>query len=377
MPQTSVQDNLLTIDLDTYKRNIGGIVRHTGDTTAVMAVVKGDGYGHGMLRCAAAALKAGASWLGVAHAWEGIILREAGFTAPILVMGSEFPENIPSMIDGDLSFSVASPDMLDAVEHVCRTTGAPCRIHIKVDTGMGRFGMPPDDSLPMFERAAVIPGVTIEGVFTHFSCADHDNESFSREQIGRFTELLSRLDRHGLRPPVAHMCNSPGTIKFPEAHFDLVRAGLISYGLAPYPSSGERFPLEPVLTWTARIAYIKEVPAGFRVSYGGTYITERPSRLAVVPVGYADGYRRRLSNCGRGIVNGISVPVAGNVCMDHTVFDVTGAGDVHLEDSITLIGAAGDERITAEELAEKVGTINYEITTCISSRVPRSYIETA
>lgn len=377
MLQAAGQDNRLTIDLDAYKQNIGNIVRYVGSRTAVMAVVKGDAYGHGMLRCADAALHAGAGWLGVAHAWEAVTLREAGITAPVFVMAEEFPDSMPDMIRRGISFSVASPGMLEAAGRACADAGASCRIHIKVDTGMGRFGVSPDEAMSLFERAAFMPGVTVEGVFTHFSSADHDDETFSRGQIASFTALLARLDERGLRPPVVHMCNSPGTLKFPEAHFDLVRTGLMTYGLLPYPSSGDRLTLEPVMSWTARIAFIRDVPAGFSISYGGTFTTKRTSRLAVAPVGYADGYRRRLSNSGRALVNGVSVPIAGNICMDHTVFDITEAGEVRLEDTITLIGKNGVERITAEELAATVGTINYEITTGISGRVPKTYIETA
>jgi alanine racemase len=266
--------------------------------------------------------------------------------------------------------------MLDAVEKACSSIGSSCHIHIKVDTGMGRFGITCEEALSLFKRASAIPHLMVEGIFTHFSRADHDDETYTRGQIDRFIAILNDLERYGLLPPAVHMCNSPGLLKYPEAHFNLVRSGLMTYGLSPYTSSSEKLAVEPVMNWSARIVYIKDVPAGFNVSYGGAFITTHPTRLAIVPVGYADGYRRCLSNGGRAIVNSVSVPIAGKICMDHTVFDITGVDNVHLGDTITLIGADGCERVTVEELADIAGTINYEITTCISGRVPRIYTET-
>ncbi|MFA6472908.1 MAG: alanine racemase, partial [Candidatus Latescibacterota bacterium] len=196
-----------------------------------------------------------------------------------------------------------------------------------------------------------------------------------REQIRIFTGLLNDLAERGLRPPTAHMCNSAGTLKFPEAHFDLVRIGLMSYGLIPYPGSEEWFRVKPVLSWKSRITFIKEVPAGFSVSYSRTYTTSRPSRLATVPVGYADGYRRFLSNRGMAVIRGVKVPVAGRICMDQTVFDITDAGDVRVDDPVTLIGSDGSESVLVEDHAALGGTISHEIVTGISGRVPRTFIQ--
>jgi alanine racemase len=239
---------------------------------------------------------------------------------------------------------------------------------------MGRVGVRPDETERFLREALDASGIAVEGIFTHFPSADEDSDPASLEQVRVFARLLDGLSAKGLRPPLAHMCNSAGTVKFPGAHFDMVRTGLMTYGLVPYPGSEEKVRLKPVLSLRSRIAFVKVVPAGFAASYGGTFVARRPSRLATVPIGYADGYRRFFSNRGKGIVNGVLVPIAGRVCMDQTVFDVTDAGDVNPGDPITLIGSDGSARVTAEDLAEIGGTITHEIVTGITGRVSRTVI---
>ena len=364
-------DTVAITDLAAYKRNIQKILSYIGESVRLMAVVKANAYGHGMAECAQTALQTGASMLGVAFGSEGAKLRSSGITAPVHVLAQESFDVISTLIDNDLIISLTSFTMLDELQKVLAQNKRTCRVHIKVDTGMGRIGIQPDDAPKLVEKAWNTPGITVEGIFTHFPSADEDRDRFSLNQIEIFNGLLRELTSRGIRPKLAHMCNSAGTLKFPEAHFDLVRPGIMTYGLIPYPGSEEKLTLDPVMSFKSKIAFIKEVPSGFAVSYGGTFVTKRPSRLATVPVGYADGYNRHLSNKGKAIVNGTTVPVVGRVCMDQTVFDITDAGDVREGDPIILIGKDGDKRITAEDHAQIAGTISHEIVTGITSRVFR------
>jgi alanine racemase len=369
------RDTVAITDLGAYKRNLEKIQNYIGRNVRLMAVVKANAYGHGMVECALTARAAGVSMFGVALGSEGIALRKAGLTEPVLVMAPESREYWENFPGYSLTMTITSLEMLGEVHAMLSRKKASLTVHIKVDTGMGRVGIAPEKTIELVERAFNTPGITVEGIFSHFPCADEDRDDYTLRQIEQFTNLLDMLSRRDLRPPLAHMCNSAGTLKFPEAHFDLVRPGIMTYGLIPYPGSTEKLELEPVMTLKSRIGFIKEVQSGTPVSYGGTFVTERLSRLATVPAGYGDGYRRHLSNRGRALVNGIPVPVVGRVCMDQTVFDITDAGNVHIGDTITLIGKDGSERITVEEHAEIVGTISHEIVTGITGRVSRAFIE--
>ncbi len=374
MVLSSGNDTVAVTNLAAYKQNLQKIISYIGDPVRLMAVVKANAYGHGMLECARTALDAGASMLGVAIEPEGAYLRKAGITAPILILSQQSYEHIPALLENNLTISLTSFKMLDELKKVIAEKNSACLIHVKVDTGMGRIGIQPDKAPELVEKAWNTPGITVEGIFTHFPSTDEYSNSFSLNQIAVFKELLGKLSDKGIRPEIAHMCNSAGTLKFPEAHFELVRPGIMTYGLIPYPGSGEKLILEPVMSLTSRITFIKEVPAGFRVSYSSTFVTKRRSILATVPVGYGDGYKRHLSSRGKAIVNGIPVPVVGCICMDQTVFDITDAGEVHEGDTITLIGKDGDARITVEDHAEIAETISHEIVTGITGRVSRTFI---
>ena len=312
--------------------------------------------------------------LGVAIAPEGAELRKEDITAPILARSQQSFEYIPALIENDLTISLTSFTMLEELKKVLAKNNSTCCVHVKVDTGMGRIGIQADDAPELVEKAWNTPGITVEGIFTHFPSADEDMDAFSHKQIDIFTNLLEKLALKGIRPKIAHMCNSAGTLKFPEAHFDLVRPGIMTYGLIPYPGSDKKLAFEPVMCLKSAVTFIKDVPADFPVSYSSTFVTERPSRLATVPVGYGDGYNRHLSNKGKAIVNGHLVPVVGSVCMDQTVFDITDAGEVHEGDPIILIGEDGDARVTVEDHAEIAGTISHEIVTGITGRVSRTFI---
>ncbi len=374
MTPDPVSKTTAVTNLPSYERNLRKIIAYTGDHVRLMAVVKANAYGHGIHECSRTALKAGASMLGVALAAEGVALRKEGITSPILVLGPESFDHIGPMINHDLTITLFSFPQLEALQKQLTERRKGCRVHIKVDTGMGRIGIQPEEAPALVEKARAVPGITMEGIFTHFPSADEDRDEYSRDQIARFKQLLDHLERNGMRPDIAHMCNSAATLKFPEAHIDMVRPGIMTFGLIPYPGSEKTLTLEPVMSLTSVITFIKEVPAGYAISYGGTHITTRPSRLATVPVGYGDGYNRHLSNRGKALVNGVPVPVAGRVCMDQTVFDVTDAGKVREGDPIVLIGESGGARITVEDHACIAGTISHEIVTGITSRVSRTFI---
>ncbi len=368
------RDTVAVTDLGAYRDNLKKIQAFIGPAVRLMGVVKGNAYGHGMVECARTALDAGAGLLGVAYACEGIQLRESGIEAPVLVLAAEDPGRIGDLIDHDLTIGLSSFETLLELKRCLHRKRARCSIHLKVDTGMGRVGVRPNEAERLLRSALDTSGIAVEGIFSHFPCSDEERDGYTRDQIDIFRALLEDLTAKGLRPPVAHLCNSAGILKFPEAHLDMVRPGIMSFGLPACPGGSEILPLRPVLSWKSRVALVKDVPAGFPVSYGGTYVTKRPSRLATVPVGYADGYRRFLSNRGRAVIRGTLVPIAGRVCMDQTVFDVTDAGEVRPGDPVTLVGEDGGVRITVEDLANLGETITHEIVTGISGRVSRSVI---
>jgi len=367
-------DTTATTNLGAYKRNILSIKEFVGPNVHIMAMIKANAYGHGLIDCARTAVDAGAPMLGVAFTAEGLQLREAGIDIPVLILSPESYDRFGDMLEHHLTPTLTSVSMLREIERHVRATNKSCPVHVNVDTGMTRVGVSENDVFELVEAAHATPGVILEGLYTHFPNADEDNEEYTREQIGRFGAIVESIHNKGIHPVYIHAANSAGTLKYPEAHFNMVRPGIMTYGLEPYPGSNDVLSMEQVLSWHTRIGFLKEVPAGTRVSYGGSFITERPSILATAPVGYGDGYRRLLSNRGKALVNGAYAPIAGRICMDQTVFDVTDAGSVHVGDTITLIGSDGHAKITAEDHARLTGTINYEIVTGIANRVSRAII---
>ncbi len=364
-------DTYAVIDINAYTENIRKIIAHTGPDVLLMAVVKANAYGHGIIPCSRAALSAGAAMLGVAFSLEGETIRRAGITAPVLVMCQESYERLPLLLKNNLIISLSSFDMLNALKNECESSGLTAEVHIHVDTGMGRSGVQPGEAEALTAAAMDTSGITVTGLYSHFSTAEKENDTFARRQIDEFNRIIGRLEARGIKPGIVHMCNSAGILHYPEAHYNMVRPGLITYGLSPFPGSGKAFHMEQVLSLKSRITFIKDVPAGFPVSYGATYVTSRQSRLATVPVGYGHGFRRHNSNRGEALAGGKRIPVAGTVCMDQTIFDITDAGDIKVGDSVILIGADGNQMITAEDHARIAETINYEIVTGITSRVPR------
>lgn len=339
-----------------------------------MAVVKADAYGHGAVPVARAALAAGAKWLGVALVEEGAELRGAGIAAPILVLGAVFPQEAPDAVGHGLTVAVCGRESPLALDGAAAVQGRTAAVHVKVDTGMGRLGVPPAEAAGFVEWLASLPHLRVEGIFSHFSAADEADLSFSRAQLEEFCRVLQTLDARGLRPPLCHMANTAATMVLPESHFDLVRTGIGIYGLHPSPETPRTAALEPVMSLRTHIAHVKEVPEGTPLSYGRTFVTTRPSRIATLPVGYGDGYPRLLSNRGSVLVGGQPVPIVGRVCMDLTLTDVTEIPDARVGDEAVLFGRQEEALIGVEDLARLVGTIHYEITCNVGKRVPRRYV---
>lgn len=377
------------IDLEAYANNIRELRRITDSKALMMAVVKANGYGHGALEVAGTALQNGADWLGVARLHEAVELREAGLEAPILIFGYSPPESTQFLIDYDIAQSVYTRRTAEAYSKQAARAGKPIKIHIKVDSGMGRLGILPDDlaggstttnstenAFSAVETISRMTYLEIEGIFTHFATSDSADKSYAIGQLERFLDFLAELDHAGLNPPLKHAANSGAVIDMPESHLDMVRPGIATYGLYPSDEVDQKnVKLKPVMTFKSRIVHLKKVPAGFHISYGITYRTENPTTIATVPVGYADGLNRLLSSRGYMLVDGRRVPIVGRVCMDLTMLDVGLVEDVRIEDEVVIFGQQGNEAITADELASELNTINYEIVTSITGRVPRVYIE--
>ncbi len=342
----------------------------------VMAVLKADAYGHGAVRVARTVLQHGAAMLGTAVLSEAAQLRARGISAPVLVLGYTPAWQARDVVRLGVAVSLFS---LDLAQHLSRAALAlqrrPVPVHIKVDTGMHRLGLLPEEVVPFVRRVAALPGVRIEGVFTHFATADAADLSYALTQLGRFKRVLAEWQDAGLPlPRYVHAANSAATFRLPEARFNLVRAGIALYGLHPSEDAPCPSEFRPALALKTQIAQLKDLPPGEPVSYGGAWVTPRPSRIAVLPIGYADGFRRGPTTWGEVLVGGRRAPVVGRVCMDMCMIDVTDIPGVRVGDEVVLIGEQGGDRITAEEVAARLGTINYEVVSQILARVPREIV---
>lgn len=352
------------IDQSALRSNIASLRKNISSSARLMAVVKADAYGHDSILVARTAIASGATCLGVATPHEGEKLRSAGIEIPIVVLSPTLPSQARSLIELRLTPSITSIATARALE------GSGLSIHIKINTGMNRSGVDLPEALEFIRSAGEIPGVAVEGVFSHFAGADDADRRWAYDQFDLFENLLRELGASGLRPPIAHICNTAAVIDMPEMALDMVRVGLGMYGLYPSNFVSRRPKLLPVLSWKTKILERRFLQAGVRVGYNGTYVTENPAWVALLPVGYADGYRRALSNKGEVIIGGKRRRIAGRVSMDLIIVDC-GDDAVNVEDEAVLIGRQGEEEITADEMAAWLGTNNYEVTTQISQRVPR------
>lgn len=358
----------LEIDLAAYRRNLRALREHT--KSPIIAVVKANGYGHGMAEIARAAASEGCVAVAVARPEEGAELRHIGYSGRIVVLGVSQPDQAGLIVEHGLEPVVTREESLQALASAAGRD-QPVRVHVKVDTGMTRAGVEPEEAIAFCRAVAGTQALLLAGVLTHFASADEPDLTSVQEQWNRFAPLASELS--GWTPrPMLHAANSAGALRFPEARLDAIRPGLITYGVAPGPDPPP-FQIEPVAALKARLVEVKEVPAGRAVSYGGTWRTERRSRLALAPLGYGDGLPWSLSNRGHALVRGSRVPIRGRVCMDQTILDVTEVPGAAAGDEAVFVGRQGAEVISIPELSALAGTIPYEILTGLAARLPRVF----
>ena len=369
-------DDILTwaeIDLEAIAFNAASLRARAGGVE-LMAAVKANAYGHGAVPVARAALEGGATRLAVHRTLEGVQLRQAGITAPVLILGYTLPAESEQIVRWNLTPTVNSRPQAQALSAAATAQGRTLPVHIKVDTGMGRYGLLPDEVVDFVRFVGGLPGLALEGLYTHHAVADLADKSFTRHQFRLFSEAARRLEAAGFHFPLKHVANSATTLDLPEMALDMVRCGIALYGLRPSDEVEPTIPLRPALTLKSRVARVRTLPAGASISYGRTYITDRPTRVALVPVGYGDGYHRLLSNRGAVLIRGQRAPIVGRVCMDQFVVKVDHIPGVQLHDEVVLIGRQGGEHIPAEEVARWAETINYEVTTSLLPRVTRLYL---
>lgn len=364
----ALRPTVMTIDLSALRHNVRVLRAHIGSKTRLMGVVKANAYGHGLVPCAQAIVSEGADALGVALVEEGVELRREGITVPILVFGGILTDQIEIYIKHDLDLTASSPSKLQQIDDVARRLGKRARVHIKIDTGMGRIGVRPESAPELFRVAAGASHCDVVGIFSHLATADEPDRTFTDRQTALFREVTSQWK--GVTRPLLHLANSAAVLRYRETHFDMVRPGIALFGVMPGGDVVNSLGLKPVMRVTSRVVYFKVVPAGNSVSYGRTWIAPVDSRVVTVPIGYGDGYPRALSNRGEVLIRGKRFPIVGRVCMDQIMINI-GNGEAYNGDEVVLIGSEGSERVSLEELASSIGTIPYEILTALNLRIPR------
>ena len=370
MQNTDGFSTWLEIDLDHIRANVRRLLDSSG--TQVMAVVKADGYGHGALAVARAATEAGANWCGVARLDEALQLRRAGINRRILVLGYTPPNRIDDALANNVALTVYDRGVAEAYTRQAGEAGQTLRVHIKVDTGMGRLGLHTDEALAFLERSGEAGALEIEGVFTHFARADEPGVWTTERQLATFDRFLDELEAIGKRPAIVHAANSSGTLYFPKARYDLVRTGIAMLGIDPSPEAPLPSDYRAALSWKARLSSKKTLPPQHGVSYGHAYITQTEECIGVVPVGYADGFRRVPGNYV--LIEGQRVPVVGNVAMDQTMVRLDFVPQAEIGSEVVIIGRQGDQVISAQEIARQWGTISYEVVCGLADRLPRVYL---
>jgi alanine racemase len=382
-PETDKLLQRVEIDRSALTHNIQQFRRLIGKKRKFLATVKANAYGHGILEVSQTAVAAGADWLGVQSLEEGVLLREKGFTCPILVLGYVPSEDLKEAVARELRLTVYNFETLDRLAQACRELRKKANLHLKIETGTYRQGISEEDVLSFARKAREFPELVLEGISSHFAnIEDTTDHSYAQYQLDTFKKVLGMLERNKIEISLKHMSCSASAILFPDTYFDMVRAGISMYGLWPSKETflscrlqkREPLLLKPVLSWKARVAQVKKVPRGAFIGYGCTYRASRVTILAVIPVGYYDGYDRRLSNSSYVLVKGKRAPLRGRVCMDFILADVTDIPGVEVEEEVVLLGKDGEESITANDLASLVGSINYEIVTRINPLIPRILI---
>lgn len=363
------------IDLGAIEYNLTQIGNLVGEDAEILAVVKADAYGHGAERVARLCERAGVAMLGVALVKEGLELRQAGIKLPILIQCCTTENEVKTILENDLIPTITSSEDARRISDAASKLGIIAVIHVDIDTGMGRIGFASEDAAEEIIRVAQLPGLQIDGIYTHFSSSEMANDPYTLRQLRQFKDIVEKLSSHGIRPRRLHAANSGAVINYPLSHLTLIRPGLILYGVYPQVKLRQKIDLQPALRLETSIVFLKTIRPGTSLGYGRSFVADKPMQIATANVGYADGYPWRLSNNAKVIVRGKSVPVVGRVSMDQVLIDVTDVPDVKTGDIITLLGKDNSERITAEDMAEWAGTIPYEILCGIGKRVPREYKE--
>lgn len=363
---------IATIDIAAFTQNICAVRARLAASCELMAVVKANAYGHGASVLARVALQAGATWLAVARCEESVQLRLQGIDAPILLLGPVWPDEVDTLLAYRLNPVIGSVDDAWRLQQQAQHHGESVRVHVNVDTGMSRLGLSPQQIPDLLDQIQTLTHLEWEGLMTHMATADHADERLLQTQWQVFCQVIQTLHDRGVTPPYIHAANSATLYRFPQMHGQLVRAGIALYGAHPFEASGTEV-LRPVLSWKTRLARIATVKVGRGVSYGHTFVASRPSRIGTLPVGYADGLSRRLSNVGEVFVQGQRAPLVGQITMDMCMIDVTDIPRAQVGDEVVLIGAQGEDCITVEAMAAHSGQIPYEVLCAISARVPRRY----
>jgi alanine racemase len=364
---------VVRVHLEHIQHNIEGIRKAVGSERKILIAVKANAYGHGALEVAKMAQSIGVDWLGIATVPEGLALRQAGIQLPILKFGPTFPEEMAEAIRNVLTLAVTDLEGAKAMEQAAAALSMVAEVHLKVDTGMGRVGVPANDAAELAGFIdAQCPHLKLDGIFTHLPVSDDADPAYTREQIARFQSVVDEVNiRLGRTLSLAHCANSGAVLGHPEAWMDMVRPGIMIYGHYPDQGTPRSIDLKPGLSFITRISFLKKIKAGTSIGYGRTWIAPEDTYIATLPVGYADGYNRLFSNMGRVLIQGKSYPIVGRVCMDQCMVNVGPQTELHVGDEVVLIGRSGDVEISVEEWADKLGTITYEVTCQINSRVPR------
>lgn len=365
------------IDLDSLAHNIKEVRRITNKEAIVTAVVKANAYGHGSIEAAKVFLENGANRLAVATLSEAVELRRADIDAPILILGYTPDSQHKIAVENDIIEAIYTLESAEKLSQVAGNLNKKAKVHIKVDSGMGRIGFPPvDSSIDKIEKISKLPNLEIEGIFTHFAKADEVDKAYTGKQFKNYKWVIEKLEDKNIQIPIKHVSNSAATIDLPEYNLNMVRGGIMIYGL--YPSDEvdkEKVSLKPAMTLKAKISHLKEVPEGTGISYGQIFVTKRKSKIATIPIGYADGFTRLLTSKAEVAIKGKRAPIVGKICMDQCMIDVTDIEDVKVGDEVVLFGDGTNGVPHIDEVAEKLGTINYEIVCMVGRRVPRVYIK--
>ncbi len=364
------------INLDNIKKNIHTVREKFGDGVKVMGIVKANAYGHGVIEVARAMEEAGVGFFGVAAIDEALELRQHKIETPILILGQIFIQDYVSAIENNITCTVADADTAQRLSAAATSIGKKADVHIKIDTGMGRIGFQTDENgYNEVKSLFDLEGLNITGIFTHFACADMEDKSFTENQKKKFLDFTDKLINEGYSIPIRHMYNSASVLDLDGYSGEMVRCGIMAYGLYPSDEVSKEITLYPALEFKSSISFVKDVKKGFTVSYGSTFVTDRDMKIATVPVGYADGYPRYLSSKGEVLVNGVRCKIIGRICMDQFMIDVSHLPDIKIGDEVTLIGTQGSETITVEDVSDPEYRFNYEVCCLFTPRVQRIYIK--